>query len=298
MHARTARRRHVRHERLEGVVLDDGSRSSATCSRSRRLEPARPPLEPGAAGGCAGTTASARPCPTASFAASRCVGKAYRRRPARRAAVRARPTATRTALVRRPRARRRRSPTSAARSAPGSARSSTSSASRRSAPAPTRARPANVNAIRVAARAARRPSRRARDDDLPPAVRPGLVRARSPAATAGALFDPVRVTPIHPWHVAHGAVFENVGQWHRPRYFPRGRRVDGGGRAPRVRGRARRASAMMDASTLGKIDVQGPDAVELLNRLYTNAFDSLAVGTCRYARDVQGRTGWCSTTAS
>ena len=37
----------------------------------------------------------------------------------------------------------------------------------------------------------------------------------------GALFDPVRVTPIHPWHVAHGAVMENVGQWQRPRYFPR-----------------------------------------------------------------------------
>ena len=39
---------------------------------------------------------------------------------------------------------------------------------------------------------------------------------------------------------------------------------------------------MMDVSTLGKIDVQGPDAVEFLNRLYTNAYDSLAVGMCRY----------------
>ena len=38
----------------------------------------------------------------------------------------------------------------------------------------------------------------------------------------GALFDPVRETPIHPWHRANGAVFENVGQWHRPRYYPRG----------------------------------------------------------------------------
>ena len=46
---------------------------------------------------------------------------------------------------------------------------------------------------------------------------------------------------------------------------------------------AREAVAMMDATTLGKIDVQGPDSLELLNRLYTNAFDSLAVGMCRYA---------------
>ena len=63
--------------------------------------------------------------------------------------------------------------------------------------------------------------------------------------------------------------------------LPAGRRVDGGGRAARVRGGARGRRAM-DASTLGKIDVQGPDAVELLNRLYTNAHDTLAVGRCRY----------------
>ena len=96
------------------------------------------------------------------------------------------------------------------------------------------------------------------------------------------------MTPIHPWHVAHGAVMENVGQWHRPRYFPRdGESMDDA--VLRECRAAREGVAMMDASTLGKIDVQGPDAVEFLNRMYTNAFDSLAVGRCRYARDVQGR---------
>src|SRR6476619_5189674 len=45
---------------------------------------------------------------------------------------------------------------------------------------------------------------------------------------------------------------------------------------------ARNDVAMMDVTTLGKIDVQGPDAVEFLNRIYTNAYDSLAVGMCRY----------------
>jgi len=97
----------------------------------------------------------------------------------------------------------------------------------------------------------------------------------------GELFDPVRVTPIHPWHVAHGAVFENVGQWKRPRYYPRGGE-EMEAALLRECAAAREAVAAMDATTLGKIDVQGPDAVELLNRLYTNAYDTLAVGRCRY----------------
>lgn len=98
----------------------------------------------------------------------------------------------------------------------------------------------------------------------------------------GALFDPVRVTPIHSWHVENGAVFEDVGQWKRPRYYPRaGEDLDAAVRRECVA--AREGVAMMDATTLGKIDVQGPDAVEFLNRMYTNAFGSLAVGMCRYA---------------
>jgi sarcosine oxidase subunit alpha len=98
----------------------------------------------------------------------------------------------------------------------------------------------------------------------------------------GDLFDPVRVTAIHPWHVAHGAVFENVGQWKRPWYFPR---HDEGMDAAVLREcqAARESVAVTDASTLGKIDIQGPDAVEFLNRMYTNAFDTLKVGSCRYA---------------
>ncbi len=97
----------------------------------------------------------------------------------------------------------------------------------------------------------------------------------------GELFDPVRTTPIHPWHVAAGAVFEDVGQWKRPWYYPQAGE-DLHAAVLRECAAAREAVAMMDASTLGKIDVQGPDAAELLNRLYTNAFDTLAVGRCRY----------------
>ncbi|MEA2537251.1 MAG: sarcosine oxidase, subunit alpha [Chloroflexota bacterium] len=97
----------------------------------------------------------------------------------------------------------------------------------------------------------------------------------------GALIDPVRTTPIHPWHAANGAVFEDVGQWKRPRYFPGdGESMDAA--VLRECRAAREGVAAMDASTLGKIDLQGPDAGPFLDRLYTNAFGRLAIGSCRY----------------
>jgi sarcosine oxidase subunit alpha len=97
----------------------------------------------------------------------------------------------------------------------------------------------------------------------------------------GRLLDPARITPIHSWHVAAGAAFEDVGQWKRPWYFPR----DGEDLAAAVlrEGRAARTGvACMDATTLGKIEVVGADAGEFLNRIYTNAFAGLAVGSARY----------------
>jgi sarcosine oxidase, subunit alpha len=97
----------------------------------------------------------------------------------------------------------------------------------------------------------------------------------------GPLLDPQRLTPIHEWHVRHGAAFENVGQWKRPWYYPRpGETMDAAVR--RECAAARTGVAMMDVSTLGKIDVRGPGAAEFLNRVYTNLISSLAVGACRY----------------
>ncbi len=97
----------------------------------------------------------------------------------------------------------------------------------------------------------------------------------------GVLSDPVRTTSIHPWHLENGAVFEDVGQWKRPRYFPRaGESMDDA--VLRECAAARTGVALMDASTLGKIDVQGPDAGALLDRIYTNGFAKLKVGSCRY----------------
>jgi sarcosine oxidase subunit alpha len=139
---------------------------------------------------------------------------------------------------------------------------------------------ANVNAVRVVAELLGVPPGEVGTTTFRPPYLP-VPFAVLAGRNRGPLFDPVRETPIHPWHVAQGAVFENVGQWKRPRYFPRpGESMDDA--VLRECAAARTSVAMMDASTLGKIDVQGPDAVELLNRLYTNAYDSLSVGMCRY----------------
>ncbi|GAA2408636.1 sarcosine oxidase subunit alpha [Nonomuraea africana] len=97
----------------------------------------------------------------------------------------------------------------------------------------------------------------------------------------GLLHDPVRVTALHEWHVANGALFENVGQWKRPWYYPRAGE-DMEAAVLRECAAARESVAAMDASTLGKIDVIGPDAAEFLDRLYTNLMSSLAVGAVRY----------------
>ncbi|MET9393599.1 2Fe-2S iron-sulfur cluster-binding protein [Streptomyces sp. NPDC006624] len=97
----------------------------------------------------------------------------------------------------------------------------------------------------------------------------------------GDLFDPERTTSVHPWHVAHGAVFEDVGQWKRPRSYPRpGEDLDTA--VARECRAAREGVAFMDASTLGKIEIRGADAGEFLDRVYTNAFRKLKPGTARY----------------
>ncbi|WP_432589640.1 2Fe-2S iron-sulfur cluster-binding protein [Streptomyces sp. HD1123-B1] len=119
----------------------------------------------------------------------------------------------------------------------------------------------------------------------------GTTRFRPPAVPVafaafagrnrGELFDPVRVTALHPWHVEHGALFEDVGQWKRPWYYPReGESMDEA--VLRECRAAREGVAMMDGSTLGKIDVQGPDAGVLLDRLYTNLMSTLKPGRIRY----------------
>ena len=97
----------------------------------------------------------------------------------------------------------------------------------------------------------------------------------------GEYFDVFRKTPIHDWHVGNKAEFENVGQWKRAWFYPK-ENEDMHQAVQRESKAARESAGILDASTLGKIDIQGTDASEFLNRVYTNAWSKLAIGKCRY----------------
>jgi sarcosine oxidase subunit alpha len=132
----------------------------------------------------------------------------------------------------------------------------------------------NINSLVVAAEALGK---------TPPEV--GLTTFRPPytPTTFGALagynrgghFELTRKSPIDSWAEENGAVFEPVSQWRRARYFPKdGEDMDA---AVDRECRATRSSiGMFDASTLGKIEVVGPDSVEFLNRIYTNYWTKLS----------------------
>ncbi len=97
----------------------------------------------------------------------------------------------------------------------------------------------------------------------------------------GELFDVTRRTPMYDWAEQNGAVFEDVGNWKRAWYFPKPGE-DMHAAVNRECKMTRGAAGIFDASTLGKIEVVGPDAVKFMNMMYTNPWDKLGVGRCRY----------------
>ncbi|WP_454684314.1 sarcosine oxidase subunit alpha [Ancylobacter moscoviensis] len=97
----------------------------------------------------------------------------------------------------------------------------------------------------------------------------------------GNLFDPLRKTAIHYWAAEHGAAFEDVSLWKRAHYFPRAGE-DMHAAVARECKAVRASVGLFDASTLGKIEVVGPDAAEFMNRIYTNAWAKLEPGRLRY----------------
>ncbi len=97
----------------------------------------------------------------------------------------------------------------------------------------------------------------------------------------GSLFKPVRHTAMHDWHTGQGAEFEPVGDWYRPYRYQQG----GEGRNASITReikRVRDSVGLLDASTLGKIIVRGPDAGKFLDLMYTNMMSTLKPGKCRY----------------
>jgi sarcosine oxidase subunit alpha len=92
---------------------------------------------------------------------------------------------------------------------------------------------------------------------------------------------PTRKSPMHSWHEKNNAVFVDAGVWLRPRYYKQGNEnlFEGSKREAK---NVRQNVGVCDVTTLGKIDIKGPDTAELLNRVYTNAWLKLPVGKARY----------------
>jgi sarcosine oxidase, subunit alpha len=97
----------------------------------------------------------------------------------------------------------------------------------------------------------------------------------------GERFAPARHLPMHDWHVAHGAILQDFGTWQRPAAYLRGgeSRAQAALREARA---VRTAAGLLDASSLGKIEIQGRDALEFMDRFYINNLKTLQVGRVRY----------------
>ena len=100
-------------------------------------------------------------------------------------------------------------------------------------------------------------------------------------AETGKHHTPVRRTALHGWHLAQGAPMTTVGHWLRPKTYLRPNETyDAAWRRENLA--VRQTVGLVDVGTLGKIDIQGPDALELIQRVYCNNFANLAVGKLRY----------------
>lgn len=99
---------------------------------------------------------------------------------------------------------------------------------------------------------------------------------------AGRSFHPHRRTPMHRRHEERGAVFMRAGDWFRPEYYA----SSGGSREEAILSEVRAVRGgvgLIDVGTLGKLEVVGPDALELVERICTGRFAKLKVGMTRYA---------------
>ncbi|MFV2093363.1 MAG: sarcosine oxidase subunit alpha, partial [Hyphomicrobiales bacterium] len=138
----------------------------------------------------------------------------------------------------------------------------------------------NINALGLHALALEVPMASLGTTTFRPPYTPVSFGAIAGAQTRG-LFQPVRQTPLSPWHAEHGADNEPVGLWRRPYCYGAGdiSRADAVTREIKT---VRNAAGLLDASTLGKIEVLGPDAPAFLDLVYTNKMSTLKADRCRY----------------
>jgi sarcosine oxidase, subunit alpha len=138
----------------------------------------------------------------------------------------------------------------------------------------------NVNGFAIAAEALGKTIPEVGTTTYRPAYTPVSFGALAGAHVADT-FEPRRYTAMQDSHEKYGAEYETVGNWMRPWYFAKNNE-NMHAAVNRECLAARNGVAMLDASTLGKIDIQGKDVREFLNRIYSNAWSQLAPGKCRY----------------
>ncbi|MRX51228.1 sarcosine oxidase subunit alpha family protein [Paracoccus sp. S-4012] len=138
----------------------------------------------------------------------------------------------------------------------------------------------NVNGLAVLSEALAQPVAATGTTTFRPPYTP-LTFGAIAAEAKGAIFQPLRRTPMHAWHEARGAAWEPVGLWRRPYTYPQGGETHTDAINREILA-VRGGVGMLDASTLGKILVTGPDAGRFLDMVYTGMMSSLPVGKCRY----------------
>jgi glycine cleavage system aminomethyltransferase T len=142
-------------------------------------------------------------------------------------------------------------------------------------------RTANVNAIGIMAALTGRSMDATGTTTYRPPYTPVAIGALA-GYHRGKQFRATRRTPTHAWAQEQGAVFVETGLWLRAQYFPRANERHWRESVDREVQTVRSAVGFCDVSTLGKIDVQGPDAAAFLDRLYINTFSTLPIGRARY----------------
>ncbi len=138
----------------------------------------------------------------------------------------------------------------------------------------------NINGLAILADSLNAPIPQVGTTTFRPPYTPVTIGALA-GESRGEIFQPLRRTPLHEWHEKSGAYFEPVGLWRRPYCFPRAGETHTQAVHREVLN-TREKLGLLDASTLGKIIVKGPDAGRFLDMLYTGVMSSLPVGKCRY----------------
>jgi len=139
----------------------------------------------------------------------------------------------------------------------------------------------NVNALAVMADCTGRSIEESGTTIFRPPYTPVPIGALAGRAR-GSNFRPIRLTPSHSWAEQHGAVFVETGMWLRAQWFAQPGESHWRQSVDREVNQTRASVGICDVTTLGKIDVQGRDAADFLNRVYINSFAKLAVGKVRY----------------